>query len=203
MDTGKFDELMGEVSTRFGTTSFDHITDRQDGSVLVTFDDGYEDHAEQALPILAKYQINGLFFLLPEMINGNNLWDRRAKVILRHLTDGQVGELVAEGQTLGSHGLTHQNVVKLGSSALRHELEGSKQLLEDRYQVQVSGYAYPYGDFNDEAAEITGAIYPYAFATDNGTPNLGPPPNTAIKRLSIRGNHEIPTILGAIERYGS
>jgi peptidoglycan/xylan/chitin deacetylase (PgdA/CDA1 family) len=43
---------------------FNHGTELKDGSILLTFDDGYRDHLENVFPILQELKIQGSFFPL-------------------------------------------------------------------------------------------------------------------------------------------
>lgn len=82
------------------------------GGVLLTFDDGYRDNYEHAFPILQKYEIKGLFFILSKYIGQNNLWNKRAEIVLEHLTQEEVQALIDHEHSIGSHGLTHHRLTK-------------------------------------------------------------------------------------------
>ncbi len=45
------------------------------GSICVTFDDGYADNAEVALPILRKWQVPATFFIATGFLNGGRMWN--------------------------------------------------------------------------------------------------------------------------------
>lgn len=55
----------------------------QDPCVLVTFDDGYIDNYAAAYPILARYGVQGVFFLSTSFVGSANLpwWDRIAYTV--------------------------------------------------------------------------------------------------------------------------
>jgi len=54
-----------------------------DNPVLVTFDDGYRDNCEHALPILRRHGIRGLFFIASSYVGERRLfwWDRIAYMV--------------------------------------------------------------------------------------------------------------------------
>lgn len=54
----------------------------RDGSLppraaCITFDDGYADNAEQALPLLQQYGLHATFFIATGYLNGGHMWNDR------------------------------------------------------------------------------------------------------------------------------
>ena len=45
------------------------------GSIAVTFDDGYKDNIEKALPILKKYQVPATFYIATAFLNDGIMWN--------------------------------------------------------------------------------------------------------------------------------
>lgn len=80
-------------------------------AVCITFDDGYADNAEIALPILKKYSAVATFFVSSGVLNGGRMWNdtviesiRRAQGDILDLTQLGLGsysiQTVAERQTV-------------------------------------------------------------------------------------------------------
>jgi len=44
-------------------------------SLVITFDDGYKDNVENALPVLKKHKVSGLFFVCPGLIESEYMWN--------------------------------------------------------------------------------------------------------------------------------
>jgi len=59
-------------------------------AACITFDDGYSDNAEVALPILQKYGASATFFIATGFINGGIMWNDRVIELIRR----------AKGETL-------------------------------------------------------------------------------------------------------
>lgn len=175
LEPTQFDAIVAMIVEKFdGTVSMkDVIADQgqspHQSGVLITFDDGYQDHSEIVLPILKKYNAKATFFLLPKYFGQKNLWDHRSQVILNHLSVEQARKLVKEGHTVGSHGLTHNSLLKFDDQQLETELKRSKTILEDALQIHVDCFSYPYGDFDQNISKMASGIYKYSFATNKET----------------------------------
>ena len=44
-------------------------------NVVLTFDDGYKDNIKYALPILEKFNVNAICFIISNAINQVNFWE--------------------------------------------------------------------------------------------------------------------------------
>jgi peptidoglycan/xylan/chitin deacetylase (PgdA/CDA1 family) len=69
-----------------------------DYPLLITFDDGWADNAEYALPGLKKHGLPALLFLVAEAVNRGELWDERLRYAGRRnaIRGGQWRRLSAE-----------------------------------------------------------------------------------------------------------
>ena len=59
------------------------------------------------------------------------------------LTWQQIQALARAGHSIGSHSLTHPNLAHISPAEVRHELQQSKRLLEERLAVPVRHFSYP------------------------------------------------------------
>ncbi|MEK7550475.1 MAG: polysaccharide deacetylase family protein [Patescibacteria group bacterium] len=205
LEPAQFDAIVAMIVEKFGgTVSMEDIFASQSppvnrNGVLLTFDDGYNDHSEVVLPILKKYNAKATFFLLPKYFGQKNLWDHRSQVILNHISIEQAKELVKEGHTVGSHGLTHNSLLKFSDRQLKTELQKSKEILENTLQINVNCFSYPYGDFDQNISKMASGIYKYSFATNKETaPDWNQFEYSQIRReriLSNMGLNEIETLI--------
>jgi peptidoglycan/xylan/chitin deacetylase (PgdA/CDA1 family) len=116
-------------------------------TVGLSFDDGYLDVAEHAMPILAGHGFQATVFVPPAVIDGSAWFDgyRRQPDVLDW---DIIGELDREGTLrFEAHSLTHPNLLALDEHVARHEIEGSKVALEARLARPVDAFAYPSGLF--------------------------------------------------------
>ncbi|PKV76996.1 peptidoglycan/xylan/chitin deacetylase (PgdA/CDA1 family) [Streptomyces sp. TLI_146] len=136
--------------------------------VGLTFDDGYADFTEEALPLLRRYDCTATVFALPGRLGGVNDWDpigpRRPL-----LDEDGIRRALTWGMEIGSHGLLHTDLTTADDTTLRHETEHSRALLRDLTGRDVLGFCYPYGTVDERAMDaVRTAGYSYACAIDPG-----------------------------------
>ncbi len=153
--------------------------------VVITIDDGYDDLHAEALPVFRELGYPFTFYIYTDFLGGAG----------RTLSDDEVRELIAAGGELGSHSISHDFLVRgrrsRGDAWLETELKGSKEALERRFGVEVTSFAYPYGEYNDEVAELA-AGYGYTSAvTVNGAKAGFDTGAMELPRYIIHGNNDI------------
>ncbi len=116
--------------------------------VALTFDDGYADNYEVALPLLLAARMPATFFLTAGMVGTLAILphDRAAAAAhSRLMTWEAANALVAAGMDVGSHGMSHVRLIACPPARLRHELIESKAVLEQRLNRPVTSFAFPFG----------------------------------------------------------
>jgi peptidoglycan/xylan/chitin deacetylase (PgdA/CDA1 family) len=143
------------------------------GLVGLTFDDGYADFATTAVPILRRYGFTATVYVLAERLGGVNEWDQGAPR-KRLMTAAQVRAVASAGMEVGSHGLRHVSLPTLSQSELTTEVEHSRTALSGLLDRQISGFAYPYGHFDDREVEaVRAAGYGHACGVGRARPESG------------------------------
>jgi len=140
--------------------------------ILWTFDDGFEGVYRYAFPILERWGIRAMVFVVVNAIGRANLWDATFGRPVRHLTRDELHALHRAGWQIGSHSLTHPDLTYLSSADLRREVIESKARLEDLLGEEVQAFCYPFGRWNAWVREmVQEAGYRYAFSSrPYGTP---------------------------------
>ncbi|MBG7702277.1 polysaccharide deacetylase family protein [Streptomyces flaveolus] len=138
------------------------------GLVALTFDDGYADFLDNALPLLDGWGCTATLFVLPGRLGGDNAWDPLGPRKPLLTADG-IRRAAAAGVEIGSHGLTHVDLTRADDIVLKAETAESRAALEELTGTPVTGFCYPYGTVDRRAVEaVREAGYTYACAIDPG-----------------------------------
>ncbi|SEO79196.1 polysaccharide deacetylase family protein [Trujillonella endophytica] len=139
------------------------------GLVGLTFDDGYADFLEHAVPVLRRHGMTGTVYAVAGRLGGANDWDTGPRFDLLD-ADG-LRAVAAAGQEVGSHTMTHARLAGAGAAVLAAEVGGSREVLEDVLQAEVASFCYPYGSFDAAAADaVRAAGYDNACVTGDYLP---------------------------------
>lgn len=111
--------------------------------VVLTFDDGHDDFATVAAPILARNGFVGINYVV------SGFMGRYA-----YMTAAQVQNVAAMGMVIGAHTVDHVNLNAMSSQVAKTEIDASKSALEHLLGHPVTDFAYPYGDFNDSVVSL-------------------------------------------------
>jgi peptidoglycan/xylan/chitin deacetylase (PgdA/CDA1 family) len=140
-----------------------------DGLVGLTFDDGYVDFLDHAVPVLARHGMTATLYVVAGRLGGANEWDDGPRLDL--VDADQVRAVAAAGHEVGSHTLTHSRLPGASLATLAAEVGDSKRVLEDVLQSEVAGFCYPWGDFDAAAVEAARAAgYDHACVTGDYLP---------------------------------
>ena len=114
-----------------------------DRPVVITFDDGYADFAEYALPALTARSLLSTLFLTTGWLEGGK--SREPGPTDAMLSWSQLPELLECGVELGAHSHSHPQMDTLTGAALRDELVRPRAELEEALEREVDLVAYPHG----------------------------------------------------------
>jgi peptidoglycan/xylan/chitin deacetylase (PgdA/CDA1 family) len=109
--------------------------------VIITFDDGDLSIYAIVYPLFRQYELEATIFLVPNFIGevGYMSWDQ-----IREMSEYRT----ASGKKLfffESHSLTHRMMGEMDAQEVRHELETSKQIIEEQIGEKVTVLALPFG----------------------------------------------------------
>ncbi|MDO8954516.1 MAG: polysaccharide deacetylase family protein [Gammaproteobacteria bacterium] len=138
--------------------------------VIISFDDGYVNNLDLALPILQEYGFKAVIFALGDFTVANNFWDIQNGEPEDLLMNAEQLKYIANaGMEIGAHSLSHRDLTKLTSEEAYHEILQSKLNLEQLVGTEVISFAYPYGYYSEAIKVLTKqAGFKMAVATDRG-----------------------------------
>ncbi len=129
--------------------------------VMLTFDDGYEDNYTNLFPLLKKYNVPAVIFLITDRVGtpGHMTWEQ-----IKEMKDSGLAEF-------GSHTRSHRRLRSLSNEEIVKELRESKQILEEKLGSPVTALCYPFGagGFDKRVRpQVFKAGYIFDFSTKKG-----------------------------------
>lgn len=132
----------------------------------ITFDDGFVSVIENALPELLKREIPFAIFVPSGFMGRRPEWTKNARYCRQIVMDkyqlSEIGNMKLA--TIGSHCVTHSNLLSLGMDAAREEIYRSKKDLEAALNYEVEFICFPHGAYDNRHVELArGAGYSRIF----------------------------------------
>ena len=141
-------------------------------SVLITFDDAFDDFAKLAAPELLKHDFGACVFVPTGRLGLSEDWigsSYPAKPIISSVT---ALSLVNAGFELGSHSVTHKDLTQLDDRELEYELTQSLDTLASLTGKPVSAFAPPYGASSQRVRTQVAKYYDCSFGVSLGCSEL-------------------------------
>lgn len=128
--------------------------------LILSFDDGYRDFYTDAFPILKKYKIKSVVYLVPAFLDKPN-----------NMTSVQVKDLIDSGLVeIGAHTISHVHLKGLDEKRVKEEIVRGKTMLEEAFNIRIVSFAYPYGEFDLKTIQVVKeAGFTTAASTIEGT----------------------------------
>lgn len=215
-----FEEFIAYISANYNVISLDDFYQKNFKentlNIALTFDDGYLNNFNYAVPILEKYNVPAAFFITTTSEDATYLWtdfldltsfySKKKSIVFENETyhKNNKNEFVCQGISLkdkckqlpfskikqifslfedewkeiqqkpldvywkllsandlksilknplfsvGSHGLTHANLVEISSEEGQDEIVKSKENLEQKLQIPITDFAFPFGTYNQD-----------------------------------------------------
>ncbi len=155
---GRFDEQLAQVrELGYQTVGLDAVLDYYttgtplpEHAVLITFDDGYRDTLENALPVLQKHGCPAVIFVPVAYMEDATPLPHETHLIERGMRNptldwGLMRELDAGGVRVESHGIAHRPLADVSLDEAVREIAVSKLKLEEKLGRPVRAYAYVKG----------------------------------------------------------
>lgn len=163
----ELDAQIRELKSRgYGFVTWDQVTSGNvsgKGNILVTIDDGKVSAYHAYREVFRRHGIKPLYAIYPSVIGARKYamnWE-------------QLRELVDDGCGVAAHGYSHQYVnetlFRQRPAWFHDEIYLSKKVLEQKLDISVDTFIYPFGSYSDVTLEyLSKAGYRYAFTVHAG-----------------------------------
>lgn len=155
--------------SNFKSVNFDSINKNEiKKKFIITFDDGYKNVFDNALPILLKFNFTATVFLVSDLIGQFNKWDMNKENFFKYeLMDlDDIKKWLINGMSIGCHTANHFNLKSLDETTKKKEIVEPKFFFKDMLSYEVNSFSYPYGSYDDQSAKIVKENYKYAVTTN-------------------------------------
>ena len=177
-------------------------------SVVLTFDDGYEDNFTKAFPLLKKYEFKATIYIVLNRFNQNWATDKDLNQASNELnsekmlSNEQIKEMLDSGLIeIGSHTLDHVNLPKLNKEEKKKQIIESKKQIENVFNIKCNSFAYPFGFFDEDSVKIVNeANYTNATTTVNSVFDKNKYTNFEIPRIMISGRQGLFSFILKIKK---
>lgn len=146
--------------------------------VCVTFDDGYTNVRENALPMLASLHWPATVFVPTAYVGSQNTWDvENGKPVLPIMDWQDLQGLQDYGWEMAGHTHSHPHLDRLKRESALREIERGGQEIDASLGKQARTFCYPFGGLNEETPELAKqAGFIGACTTKSGLANSGRDP---------------------------
>lgn len=158
-------------------------------TALVTFDDGFEDFASNAWPVMKARGIAATLYVTAGAVGGQSKWlEPMGAGQLPMLDNEAIRALANDGVEIGAHSMTHPQLDCVGRGRASNEIVDSKHALESILGRPVNSFAYPHG-YHDQAVKkmVIDAGYTSAAAVRNALSHAQDDP-FALARFTVMGD---------------
>lgn len=146
------DQMSAIAEARVPVITLDELLAAREGrarlaprSVIITFDDGFQDFADAAWPVMAKHHYRPIVYLPTAFVGRTEGWRGIADPPRALMGWGTIKALARDGVVFGSHTVHHPNLDALTAEEAEVELVRSRSEIEDRIDRPVRHFAPPYG----------------------------------------------------------
>ena len=172
--------------------------DSNNKEILITYDDGYTNTIEVALPILKKHNVPAAM-----SVCGSYLYPETRDNINMHADKNFAGVegvklWINAGNSILAHTYSHFKLTHLSEAAYKKEIEKDYLILQKEFGSAPNGIAYPYGSINDDIISVVSKYYQYGFATNMGF-STSWENRYRLKRICAESNCSVEELLKLID----
>ncbi|MFU8862117.1 MAG: polysaccharide deacetylase family protein [Cyclonatronaceae bacterium] len=123
--------------------------------IIITFDDGYLDTLENAIPVLLELDMRAVIFVMGNRKLESARWDEVNDFdICPLMSDEQIRTVQKMGFEIGAHSLNHCSLTDLSEKSIELEVTRSKEAIEEVLQGSIQTFSYPYGSVDERVKKV-------------------------------------------------
>jgi len=162
--------------------------------VIITFDDGYKDFFESALPALERSDFTATVFVVTDKAGAVADWDRLTHPP-RLMEWDEIRAAAARNITIGSHSASHQHFLRITREEVLREGARARQTLHEQLGREVDLIAFPWGASDPEGRRVLAECgYRIGVRSDGGRSTLSDDP-LDLSRIEIHGTDDLDTFI--------
>jgi hypothetical protein len=183
----------------------DHVTkgtSLKDKPIMLTFDDGYKNNMTVLYPLLRKYGMKAVIFLVPGYIEKGETNDPQ------YMTVEDLLSMSQDVVEYGLHTFHHKSYNDLGLPEIEDDIVKSKQWLEKRGVPFIPAHCFTYGEFpKANKTKLAGLFDIFekhgiqaAFNIGNRVNALPLKNKFVIQRIDVRGTESMSAFIPKVRK---
>lgn len=165
-------------------------------AVTFSYDDGIRQDM-RLVELFNKYGMKATFNLNSGIQSDVSPFINK-EIVVHRMNIAGLKELYA-GHEIASHALTHANLVRVSPETVYNEVKTDMEILSARFGQNVTGFAYPFGAYNDSVVDILKQCGVSYARTVKSSHNFELP--TDPLRLEATCHHNDPIIMDLIDKF--
>jgi peptidoglycan/xylan/chitin deacetylase (PgdA/CDA1 family) len=167
---------------------------------MITFDDGYQDFADTAWPILKSHGFSASVFVVAGKAGATADWDAELGAPAPLMDWPTIRAVAAEGAVIGSHSVSHHRLSRLSVEEIYAETLASRTRIAAEIGQAPTTFCYPYGAHDRLIEQVVHESgYELAFSGAPGASTLSDNP-LRIPRIEICGADDLTTFSRKVGR---
>ena len=134
--------------------------------VHITFDDGYQENCEQAIPYLVQNRVPCTYFVTSNSVLSGvpHYHSHNKSKTFTPNTMEEIKDMAAQGIEIGAHSQTHSDLGAISDTDnLRREIVTATDELKKALGRPIRYFAFPYGQFRNLSSEAFDMAFHYGF----------------------------------------